>query len=108
MKAETKQLLIIGGIAAAFFYFRKQSGINGVKKISKTDLRTYVYPEGLLIVNKAKEINGDYETIAFINRDREIKLYKKQLPKNVINYINEQKNSNPNISASQKIPLFYN
>lgn len=105
MKNLNTLLLIAAG---AYFLFKKSTGINGVQKISKTDLRTFVYPEGLLIVNTAREINGDYQRLAFINRDREIKLYKNQLPKNVIDYINDQKNSNPNISISQEIPLFYN
>jgi len=108
MAKQTNISTLLGLAAGAFFLFRKSGGINGVKKISKTDLRTFVYPTGLFIVNTAKEINGDYERIAFINRDREIKFYKNQLPKNVINYINDKKNSNPTISASQEIPLFNN
>lgn len=103
-----KDLTTILIAAGALLLLKKSNGINGVKKISKKDLATFVYPEGLLIVNTAREINGNYERIAFINRDREVIFYKKQLPKNVIDYINNKKNSNPNISTSQKIPLFYN
>ena len=57
---------------------------------------------GITVWNSAKEVNGDYEGIAHINRDRKIEYWVENLPAEVIAYVEDiANNSNPSVSTSQ-------
>lgn len=59
---------------------------------------------GVMVWNSAREVNGDYETIAHISVDRVVDYYIaiNLLPQSVIDYVEDvAKNSNPSISVSQ-------
>ena len=62
---------------------------------------------GLTVWNRLREVHGDYETIAHISPNREIKYYVKNLPQEVIETVERLAQSNPNVSATQEQKVFY-
>ena len=53
----------------------------------KFDLGSGTMGYGVVIWNRAKEVHGDYEKIAHIDRNRKIKYYIKNPPKQVKDYV---------------------
>jgi hypothetical protein len=67
----------------------------------KFDLGAGHLGNGLTVWNRAKEVRGDYQTVAHISPKREITWYVKNPPKNVVEYVEECAKSDPSISTSQ-------
>jgi len=44
---------------------------------------------GILVWNRAREVHGDYEKVAHIDSDRNIKWYIKNPPREVVDYVND-------------------
>jgi hypothetical protein len=73
----------------------------------KFDLGSGHMGNGISVWNRAKEVHGDYEKIAHIDRNRKIKYYIKNPPKQVKDYVESiAKGKNPNISATQSQKVF--
>jgi hypothetical protein len=73
----------------------------------KFDLGSGHLGNGISVYNKAKEVHGDYEKIAHIDRNRKVTYYIKNPPKQVKDYIEKiAKGNNPNISATQSGKVF--
>lgn len=69
----------------------------------KFDLGSGHMGYGITIWNRAKEVHGDYETVAHIDDKRKIKWYIKNPTKEVRQYVEKlAKGKNPSISASQR------
>jgi len=77
--------------------------IESVLNERKFDLGSGHLGNGITVWNRAKEVHGDYETIAHIDRNRKITYYIKNPPKEVKSYIEKiVKGKNPSVSTSQK------
>jgi hypothetical protein len=76
----------------------------GASKVArKFDLGAGHLGNGVTVWNKAKEVHGDYETIAHISHDRKISWKLKNPPKEVVEYV-ESIAEGPNFSASTSQP----
>src|SRR5210317_769555 len=68
----------------------------------KFDLGSGSLGNGIVVWNRAKEVHGDYEKVAHIDRNRKVKYYIKNPPKQVKDYVEKiAKGKNPSISISQ-------
>ena len=57
---------------------------------------------GLTFWNRNREVSGDYDKIAHVDAHRVVTFYKKRLPQELRDYINNiAKTSNPSVSTSQ-------
>jgi hypothetical protein len=75
----------------------------------KFDLGSGTMGNGVVIWNRAKEIHGDYEKIAHIDRNRKIKYYMKNPPKEVKDYVEKiAKGKNFASSATQSHMKVFN
>jgi hypothetical protein len=73
----------------------------------KFDLGSGHKGNGITVWNRAKEVHGDYEQIAHIDKNRKIKYYIKNPPKEVKAYVEKiAKGSNPNVSTTQSSKVF--
>jgi len=62
---------------------------------------------GLTVWNRAEEKNGDYVTVAHIDRDRSVTFYDKDMPEDVRARIEETaRTSEMTVSATQDTPIF--
>lgn len=81
--------------------------MNSVLNERKFDLGSGSMGNGITVWNRAKEVHGDYENIAHIDRNRKIKYYIKNPPKEVKDYVEKiAKGKNPNVSATQSSKVF--
>lgn len=69
----------------------------------KFDLGAGHLGNGVTVWNRAKEVGGDYETVAHIDRDRTISWHIKNPPKEVVDYV-ERIAKGPNMSSSTSHP----
>jgi hypothetical protein len=68
----------------------------------KFDLNSGTMGNGVVVWNSAREIHGDYEKVAHIDQNREIKYCIENLPVEVIAYVEGiAKGPNFSVSASQ-------
>lgn len=75
----------------------------------KFDLGAGHLGNGIVVWNRAKEVHGDYEKIAHIDRDRKIKYYVKNSPKEVMDYVEKiAKGKNPSVSTTKKDQKVFN
>ena len=73
----------------------------------KFDLGSGTLGNGISVWNRAKEVHGDYEKIAHIDRNRKITYYIKNPPREVKKYVEGiAKGKNPNISSTQSQKVF--
>ena len=73
----------------------------------KFDLGSGHKGHGITVWNRAKEVHGDYETIAHIDNKRKVTWYIKNPPKEVIAYVdNIAKGKNPRVSVTQSQRVF--
>lgn len=73
----------------------------------KFDLGSGHMGNGITVWNRAKEVHGDYEKVAHVDRNRKITYYIKNPPKQVKDYVEKiAKGKNPNISATQSGKVF--
>ena len=68
----------------------------------KFDLGSGHLGNGITIWNRAREVHGDYEKIAHIDRNRKITWLIKNPPQNVVDYV--EKITKTNFSASETQP----
>lgn len=75
---------------------------NPKSKSRKFDLGAGHLGNGIKVWNRARQVHGDYETIAHINHDRTIKYYIKNPPQEVVEYVESiAKGPNRSVSTSQ-------
>lgn len=73
----------------------------------KFDLGSGHMGNGITVWNRAKEVHGDYETIAHIDANRKISWRIKNPPKKVKDYVEGiAKGKNPNVSTTQSQKVF--
>ena len=56
---------------------------------------------GITVWNRNREVNGDYETVAHIDADRNINYRVKNLPEEVKREVEAYAKGNPSVSTSQ-------
>jgi len=70
--------------------------------MSKFDLGAGHLGNGITVWNRAKEVHGDYERVAHIDRDRTVSWWVKNPPADVLSYVEGIANgSNMGVSETQ-------
>ncbi len=75
--------------------------------LSQYDLGYGYMGNGLTVWNRLEEVNGDYKTVAHINADRSVNFWDESLPEIIKKQIQQiADTAEPNISATQDVPVF--
>lgn len=81
--------------------------VESIIEARKFDLGSGHMGNGITVWNRAREVHGDYETIAHVDANRKIKYYIKNPPKEVKDYVEKiAKGPNMHVSATQSQKVF--